>query len=174
MPDLLWAQVEDWFNPDPCLNGSAPDIWVREVSADDWQAVLDLIRSKGWAYGYTEDGQARRLPAASEMITRNSRAGVGLWVTPAPGFTVDFYPHTADEISCDVSLHELQGQDRLDQLCVFLRAVGRRLRKPVVMTPEGDRDLDLLGYQVGTDRVIMLAGPYHEPDPLAVQFLTAW
>lgn len=37
-----------------------------------------------------------------------------------------------------MDLRELQGQERLDVLCGFLRAIGRRLGKPVVMTPEGD------------------------------------
>jgi hypothetical protein len=60
-----------------------------------------------------------------------------------------------------VDLRELQGQDRLDVLCSFLRAIGRRLGKPVVMTPEGASNarFAVLGYQVAQDRVVVLADP---------------
>jgi hypothetical protein len=35
----------------------------------------------------------------------------------------------------------------------FLRAVGRLLGKPVVLTPENIPDHRLIGYDVGADRV---------------------
>jgi hypothetical protein len=47
--------------------------------------------------------------------------------------------------TCDVSLYEIQGQERVDQRCAFLRAMGRRLREPVVMTQEGDRVAMVVG-----------------------------
>lgn len=33
----------------------------------------------------------------------------------------------AEEIDFDVDLREIQGQERLDQFCAFLRSVGRHL-----------------------------------------------
>jgi hypothetical protein len=50
----------------------------------------------------------------------------------------DFRLYSLNEIDFDVDLRELQGQERPDVPCGFLRAIGRRLHKPVVMTPEGD------------------------------------
>jgi LSD1 subclass zinc finger protein len=45
--------------------------------------------------------------------------------------------HADDEVDFDVDLRELQGQERLDVFCGFLREIGRRLGKPVLMDPEG-------------------------------------
>ncbi|GAA4525162.1 hypothetical protein [Amycolatopsis samaneae] len=42
-----------------------------------------------------------------------------------------------DRIDFDVDLRELQGQDRLDLFCGFLRAIGTCLAKPVSMATEG-------------------------------------
>ncbi|MFB7612246.1 hypothetical protein [Streptomyces gardneri] len=51
------------------------------------------------------------------------------------------------------------GQDRLDVFCGFLREIGRRLGKPVLMDPEGDYGHSVLGFDVEADRVVLLADP---------------
>ncbi|WP_412535356.1 hypothetical protein [Micromonospora zamorensis] len=57
-----------------------------------------------------------------------------------PGVLVNLWPYSAVEIDFDIDLRELQGQERLDTLCGFLAAIGRRLGKPVLMVP-GAHDL---------------------------------
>lgn len=72
---------------------------------------------------------------------------------------VIFCFHAQKEIDFDVDLRELQGQERLDVFCGFLRAIGRRLGKPVLMDPEGDYGHPVLGFDVEADRVVLLAEP---------------
>ncbi|SEB30256.1 hypothetical protein SAMN04490356_0182 [Streptomyces melanosporofaciens] len=67
--------------------------------------------------------------------------------------------HADDEVDFDVDLRELRGQDRLDVFCGFLREIGRRLGKPVLMDPEGDCGHPMLGSDVEADRVVLLADP---------------
>ena len=38
-------------------------------------------------------------------------------------------------------------------------AIGRRLGKPVLMTPEGDSGYPVLGFDPAADRVVLLADP---------------
>jgi hypothetical protein len=59
----------------------------------------------------------------------------------------------------NIDLRELPGQDRLDVLCAFLRAIGRRLGRPVVVTSEGVSDVPVIGCDRAVDRVVMLAEP---------------
>ena len=61
-----------------------------------------------------------------------------------------------EEIDFDVDLRKLQGQERLDVLCGFSRALGRRLGKPVVMDFEGST-VPMIGYDDQLDRVVRLA-----------------
>jgi hypothetical protein len=151
--DLLWDDVREWFEPD----GSLLDAYVFDTTVADWQAFVDLVRSKGWWFAYSEDGQPRRLPARVENIfSRHREMVVILQVRPVPEVRVNVHFFTEEEIEVDFSPEELQGQERLDLLCSFLRAVGRRLGKPVVVTPESLPDRPLIGYHIDADRVIVV------------------
>jgi hypothetical protein len=156
VPELGWDDVREWFDPES--NGVLPDVRVSNTSVADWQAVVDLIRSKGWAYEYAVDGQVFRVPhRVEDMLSLQDEAGVTLRVWPAPGVLVIFRPYAAEQIDFDVDLRELQGQRRLDVLCQLMRAIGRRLGKPVVMTAEGSDTAPIMGYDAQGDRMVVLA-----------------
>jgi hypothetical protein len=80
-----------------------------------------------------------------------------LRVWPAADVLAIFRFHAADEVDFDVDLRELQGQGRLDVFCGFLREIGRRLGKPVLMDPEGDYGHPVLGFDAEADRVLGIA-----------------
>jgi hypothetical protein len=158
VPDLLWDQVKRWFDPE--VNGRLADVYVPDTAVADWQAVVDLVRSMGWAYEYSVDCRLTLLPTEVEdMLGRRDVAMVELRVWPTPDVQVIFWPSSVEQIDFDVDMLELQGQPRLDVLCGFLHTIGRRLRKPVIMTPERSRDIALLGYDVAADRVVMFVEP---------------
>ncbi|MFF4349054.1 hypothetical protein [Streptomyces sp. NPDC001530] len=157
MPDLLWDDVRNFFDPD--LMGALPDVSVEGTSVEDWQVVFELVRSSGWAWEYLEGGVAGPLPPAAEVLTRADAETVDLRVWPVPGVLVIFRPMSAEEIDFDVDLHELQGQAGVDVLCGFLAAVGRRLGKPVAMTAEGDYGNRVLGFDPAADRVVLMTDP---------------
>jgi hypothetical protein len=92
------------------------------------------------------------------MLRLRDEAGVALKVWPTREVLAIFRPYCVETIDFDVDLRELQGQERLEALCGFLRAIGRRLRRPVRMTPEGASDILILGYDVALDRVVLLDG----------------
>jgi hypothetical protein len=60
--DLLWDDVKCFFGPD--LMGSQPDVRVPDASAEDWQAVLDLVAERGWKY------EADRVVLLAEPLDR--------------------------------------------------------------------------------------------------------
>jgi hypothetical protein len=159
VPDLAWDDVEEWFDPES--NGVLPDVLVSDTTVADWQAVVDLVRSAGLAYEYAVDGRVVRIPhRVEDMLSMRDEAGVTLKVWPVPGVLAIFRPYSAEQIDFDVDLRELQGQRRLDVLCRFMRTIGRRLGKPVVMTPEGSDTPPLIAYEVESDRVVLLAGAW--------------
>lgn len=158
--ELLWDDVKGFFDLE--WEGCLPGVWVTGTTVQDWQAVLDLVVASGWRSEFSEGGVVRPLPRAGEVLSRPADAECAdLRVWPAPAVLLVFRLESADEIGFDVDLRELQGQERLDVLCGFLRTLGRRLGKPVVMTPEGDwdRSRPVLGFDVGSDRVVVLAEP---------------
>jgi hypothetical protein len=158
--DLLWDEVKNFFDPD--LMGSLPDVWVEDASIEDWQAVLDLVEASGWTSEYREGDVVMSVPSAEHVLSRPADAECpSLRVWPVPQVLAIFCFLSDDAIDFDVDLRQLQGQERLDVLCGFLSAIGRRLGKPVLMSSEGDWDRahPVLGFDVQADRVVLLADP---------------
>ncbi|MGW3684536.1 hypothetical protein [Streptomyces prasinus] len=158
MSDLLWDDVKYFFDPDEM--GLLPDVRVPDASVEDWQAVLDLISSRGWKCQYSEGDVVMPVPRAEAVLSRPADAECpNLRVWPTADVLAIFRFHAAEEIDFDVDLRELQGQERLDVFCGFLRVIGRRLGKPVLIDPQGDYGRSVLGFDVEIDRVVLLAEP---------------
>ncbi|MFJ2472935.1 hypothetical protein ACIOWI_08070 [Streptomyces sp. NPDC087659] len=142
--------------------GALPDVLVPGASVEDWQAVLDLVDMSGWKHQYSEGESVLPVPRAETVLSRPADAEcpqLRVWL--AADVLVIFRFCSSDEIDFDVDLWELQGQERLDLFCGFLAAIGRRLGKPVLMDAEGgDGSHPVLGFEVESDRVVMLAEPF--------------
>ncbi|MFG3495084.1 hypothetical protein [Streptomyces sp. NPDC047928] len=142
--------------------GALPDVLVPGASAEDWQAVLDLVDVSEWKYQYPEGESVLPVPRAETVLSRPADAEcpqLRVWLDA--DVLVIFRFCSSDEIDFDVDLRELQGQERLDLFCGFLGAIGRRLGKPVLMDAEsGDGSHAVLGFEVESDRVVMLAEPF--------------
>src|ERR687893_441419 len=146
MQDLRWDDVGWWFDPESW--GALPDGHVRATSTAAWQAFLDLIRSQGWAFEYSVDGDVEALPdRAEQMFDRPEDHSVMVQVRPVPDVLVNVFIWDSSEINFDVDVRELQGQEQIDVLCDFFRHVGRSVGKPVVLAPEGMPDTPVLVYE---------------------------
>lgn len=156
--DLLWDDVSCFFDPD--LMGSLPDLRVPDASVEDWQAVLDLVVARGWRCQYSEGETVLPVPRAASVLSRPADAEcpyLRVWLALD---ALAIFRFLDDEvIDFDVDLRELQGQERLDVFCGFLREIGRHLGKPVLMDPQGGHERPVLGFDVETDRVVLLADP---------------
>ncbi|WP_079161851.1 hypothetical protein [Streptomyces fodineus] len=154
MRDLRWEEVSGWFDPEEM--GTLPDLRVPGTTAEHWQALLDLVVAGGWRHEYAQGDAVRPLPRAAQVLGRPPGAECPqLRVWPARDMLAVFRFLGPQEIDFDVDLRELQGQERLDLFCGFLRAIGRHLHRPVLMDPEGAHGHAILGYDPSTDRVAL-------------------
>jgi len=146
--------VSEFFDPD--LMGALPDLFIPDATAHDWQAVLDLVTTSGWQWRFEIGAVEQPLQAAASIFARRrsrDRRAEGL---ARPRVLAIFRCWSETEISFDVDLRELQGQQGVDVLCVFLRTIGGRLGKPVLMTPEGgSQEHPILGYDPGLGKVTL-------------------
>ena len=85
-----------------------------------------------------------------------------LRIWPDPDIEITFRTWSPDEIVADVSLFEVQRQERLDAFCGFLRLLGRTLDTPVALYPEGDSGHQpILAYHVDPPlSQFWVAGPW--------------
>lgn len=104
MPDLLWDDVREWFEPD----GSLLDACVFGTTVADWQAFVDLVRSKGWWFAYSEDSRPRRLPyRVEDVLARRGEVATLLQVRLVPEVLVNVHFFTDEEIEVDFAPEEL-------------------------------------------------------------------
>lgn len=102
------------------------------------------------------------MPRAEAVLSRAADAecpDLRVWPTADVLAIFSFQVDVEVDFDIDIDLRELQGQGRLDVLCGFLRDVGRRLGKSVLMDPAGEYGYPVLGFDVETDRVVLLADP---------------
>jgi hypothetical protein len=101
------------------------------------------------------------VPRAEAVLSRPADAErPELRVWPAADVLAILRFWAVEEIGFDVDLRELQGQERLDVFCDFLRVVGLRLGKPVLMDAEGgDHSHPVLGFDGEADQVVLSAEP---------------
>ncbi len=161
MHDLVWNDVAHYFEVD----GSLLDAYVVGVSMADWQHVIDVVRAQSWSLDYTVDSSSLPLPEqVSDIFATRGQASTTLHIRPTPDILVNTHFFSDDEIEFDFDRRELQGQDQLDVLCSFLRTIGSRLNKPIVITPENTPHQPLLTYTPAGDRVTATRRNPEEPN----------
>ncbi|RSM77232.1 hypothetical protein DL991_21090 [Amycolatopsis sp. WAC 01375] len=115
---------------DPDQMGALPDVFVPAASAEDWQSVFDLVETRGWRWEFRQGATASPPPHVGRGDRLRHRSA------------------------------GLRGQAGVDTLCGFLAEIGRELRKPVLMTPEGGSQAHpVLGFDPTLDRVVSMADP---------------
>lgn len=160
--DLRWEDVKGWFDLE--INGDLPDGQVTGTTLEDWRSLVSLAHERGWRLELFEDGrEVSPDDRGGDVFARVHEVAVTLrlWLTEEIGVNLWFF--SPEEINFDIDLRELQSQQRLDVLCDFLRSVGRRLGKSVLVTPESGSELQTdLSYEVAADRVALVEQPSFE------------
>ncbi|GAA2208601.1 hypothetical protein GCM10009850_040590 [Nonomuraea monospora] len=146
MPDLLWDEVKDLFDPD--LNGSLPDVVIEETTAEDWQALLNLIQAREWPHAYSVGGEPAELVSAAAMVASADGGGAPeLAVTPA----LRVWPilSSTGKPAREVWTAPLAG--------------GKARPVTVLMSAEHSPDHPDLAFDAEADRVILLTNPARNP-----------
>lgn len=124
--------------------------------------MLTLIRTDGWRAAYEIGDERVGVPAsAADFFVPHPEGWLwSLRVRPRPDIELIFTVWTPEVIVGDVSLHEVQGQERLDDFCGIQRRLGQRLGKRVEMGCY-DAYPPMLAFEVTQDRVVFFAGSRH-------------
>jgi hypothetical protein len=159
MSDVRWDDVREIF----VREGHGTLFRVVDTTASSWQAVLDLVRSRRWRHDYEEEGAAVPMPErATDILDRAEDANPALWVWPNSVLLAVFDPVCAQEVEFSIDLLQVQGQQRFDLLCEFLRTIGQLLDRPVIMArddDDSDTDVAYLAYRPEVDRFMIVRPP---------------
>lgn len=145
-----WESVSESWSWD----GSWRDAYVFDTDGDDWQRVVDLVRRQGWeARTNGEGGVESPLPAEVRDIFALDSTSPTWLIRPGAGVEIKCHFFAPEEIEFDLDPRQITDQSSLDVVCEFLRAIGRELRKPVVVTAENDPAWTIMRYDPRTDEI---------------------
>jgi len=132
-----WRQFFSSEYGDPIPDQIQPDCVVAQTTADDWQAICDLIGASNWRWRYLDaHGVEAPLPSAVEALDADARHPV-LIVWLMTGVGIVFYVDGPERIDFDFDLDEIRDQGSLDSLCDAVRRVGQAIRKDVQLSDQG-------------------------------------
>jgi len=118
-------------------DGSLRDIYVLGTDASDWQRLLDFLRLAPYDLRYTVGEQAQPLPdhinAVFARTMDEPRAALSV---DGPRLKLMCHFFWLEEIEFDLDPRVIDGEARLERLLEFMRELGRRLGKDVILTPE--------------------------------------
>lgn len=137
---------------DLAVERSLPDGLVEGTDIEDWQRVLDLLRTEGWT---SEWGDGQAPDNAVALFAAEDPHTLKVW--PTEGLQVNVFPLQEDSVDFDFDSRELTGVG-LDACFAFLRRVGRALGKPVLLKHEGFGAPSMARYDPEVDDVIATKG----------------
>jgi hypothetical protein len=149
MQSVSWSDVRDDLEWD----GSWRDIYVLGTSRQDWQALLDFLRTSGYEITFCRaEGQAALPENVSHVFDLVKQIGRPLLQVEVGGVVLNCHFFTECEIEFDFDPREVQTDEEVKSLFAFMRRLSLALRKPVRMTPEGMCEVPLWEYFPDRDR----------------------
>ena len=148
-----WQQVAAEFEWD----GSLRDLYVLDTDAAVWQEALDFLRAAGYPLTYSEDSVETELPTEVAVILRRRLEKHTMLSVDVQGIHIACHFFYAGEIEFDIDPREVSDEARFGHLCEFIRGVGKRLGRSVILTPEmcgGREDEAIIRYLPADDRFV--------------------
>ena len=132
------------------IDGSLRDIYVLGTSELDWQAMLTYLRVSPYPLEYSLDDEVRPLPdhAADILVLRAEHSPLLRIDQQRLGLNCHFF--IAEEIEFDLDPKDFQNAQRVSDLLDFMRAIGRVVNKPIILTGENDTQGSLFRYDPAT------------------------
>ncbi|OZC01612.1 hypothetical protein [Rubricoccus marinus] len=145
---MEWEKVQLAFEWD----GSWRDIYVLDSSLDDWQRLLDFLRTSRYNLTFKR--------ASVEPIPVHAAEAFGgpddvrpLLQIDVDGIVVNSHFFAKEEIEFDLDPREVEVSADAEAVFEFMAGIGRALSKPVILTPENMSELALIAYDPATDEL---------------------
>jgi hypothetical protein len=119
------------FAPD---SGALLDIYVFDVTAVDWQAVLNFLSAQ-YVLVYSEDGLAEPLPELATVWQRHNEKSLTLKVL-LPGFTINTHFFAVEQIELDLLPEDIDSAEKANAIFALIGGIARLLKKEVFLVQE--------------------------------------
>jgi hypothetical protein len=154
--DELWHRVQADLTPD----GALRDIYVQDTTINDWQKVLELVRTDYAPVNFrTSDGIGS---ASSEVLLQHFGSGPASadFLFEVGPVSITAYLFEPRRIELSFAPHEVRSSDELEALLAFLARIGTTLCRPVHVTHENMPETVFLRFDPDTNTVYFIPPPH--------------
>jgi hypothetical protein len=163
-----YAEIVERLKPD----GALRDLLVLETTIDDWQCLVDFIRTLKVQIVYKEGDITLPPPmSAQDCFGSEPDRPTRLMSFQIAGMDLNCHFFAVDQIELDIDPRQIDGLLAVDSLLDFMCTLGRRLRNDVLLADEGSNsaaypfwDGVICSYEAATSKLRIGC----EPRPLLV------
>ena len=137
------------------VDGSLRDIIVRDTTIDDWESIYEELAVRGFDMIF-ECGDSHALPKnVSELLAvrgKDDQCPRLRVIAGANKFNCFFC--SQDEIEFDLDPRDVSSEDEFLRVVDFMRMIGKRLAKDVLLTEESAHGYALIRYRHDQDDIV--------------------
>ena len=134
------------------LDGSLRDVYIRETSEQDWQTMLDFLRTSSYSLECIVGGERQPLPDhVANLFRLDAEVGITLCVD-REHLALNCHCFTREEIEFDLDPNDFQNDQQISLLLDLILAIGRLLYKTVDLTPENAAGIPLFRFDPVTNQ----------------------
>jgi hypothetical protein len=153
---MKWEEIRSVFKED---EGTLRDIYVLDTDINDWQCLLDFLRSGDYLYRF-DSKKGALLPEKAKDVLANWEDWLPFLTIIVGGLELNCLFAEGDEIEFWLDPIKVQSEREAEALFEFMRDIGQTLKKTVRLTPEAGRNYALVEYSPETD-LIMKKNDYY-------------
>ena len=132
---MAWIQAAEDFVPE----GSLRDIYVRNVSRDDWESAYRWLLS-AYPHAFNRDGNQIEPPASVEFIWQDRAVASNLRTLQVSGIRVNCHFFQSDDLELDLRPEQVVDEERSSAVTDLMIGRDRQVDKQVILTYEDDKD----------------------------------
>lgn len=136
-------------------DGSLCDIYIEDVSLDDWDQFLSALSTRGEDFELLggDPDQGVSVPSAASIFDRNAQA---TWCLRLKVGETDLHCHFfhPTEMEFDFDPRDLKSEQSLDPILQFMQWAGTLAKKTVLLCDENHKPNPICTYDPDIDALI--------------------
>ena len=138
------------------------DISLQGTSEQDWQTLLDFLRTSTYSVEFTLGGNPQPLPEqVADIFALDNKEDEPSLSIDREHLKINCHFFTRDEIEFDIDPYDYETDEQVSRLLEFIRTIGRLLHKTIILTPEEKHDFAYFRFDPETNEEIWFPEEYY-------------
>lgn len=140
---MIWGEYKSEFQIDGLMV-----IRIENTDLNDWQSLIDFLRSTEATLDYSIEGKTADLPSSVAEVVLDMESS-GLLNIGLDGVAVHCHFLASDEIQLDLDPGQIDNENKARIVFRLMSTVGRTLKKTVLLAPKNNEEDVSFRYEPG-------------------------